>query len=171
MKTTFEETAPDLFQSITEWKQYQNLLEPLLNEKNKIKLRLLLDTFLLSVYHPVDNPVVEKAVQLMCDPEKHCELKEVQKIISVSRKTLFRLFKKHTGVSPTAFRRIARFRKALALQKKNDENLTQLAYEAHFSDQAHFTNDIKKITGGGPKKLFKEMVYISDSPFLIKLNK
>ena len=147
------------------------MLEPLLKEPNKNKLRTQLDTFLLSLYRPIDDSGIEKAIQLMCDPEKHCELNEIQKIISVSRKTLFRLFKKHTGISPTSFRRIARFRKALALQKKKDEKLTQLAYEAHFSDQAHFTNDIKKITGGAPKKLFKETVYVSDSPFLIKLNK
>lgn len=82
---------------------------------------------------------------------------------NVSIRQLERLFASHVGLSPKEFSKIIRFQHTLAIKQKDPSfNLTALAYEKGFSDQAHFIHDFKSITGITPKAYFQECPPISD---------
>ncbi|SIR17949.1 AraC family transcriptional regulator [Maribacter ulvicola] len=69
------------------------------------------------------------------------------------RRQLERNFKKQIGVSPKQLGKVIRLQTALKLllNKKRD-NLTKVAYESQYFDQAHFTKDFKEFTGINPKE-------------------
>lgn len=69
------------------------------------------------------------------------------------RRQLERKFKKQIGVSPKQLGRVIRLQAALKmLIHQKSENLTQIAYESEYFDQAHFIKDFKDFTGLNPKE-------------------
>lgn len=74
------------------------------------------------------------------------ELQEVVSSANVSLRQFQRKFKNITGYTPSQFMRIARLQPIL--DRSDPENLTRLALEFGYYDQAHFINDFKKITNG-----------------------
>jgi AraC-like DNA-binding protein len=74
---------------------------------------------------------------------------------TINRRKLERDFDYHVGVSPKFLQRVLRFRKAmLSFHQSRNRNLTALAYDCGYFDQAHFINDFKEFTGLSPKKFF-----------------
>jgi AraC-like DNA-binding protein len=74
---------------------------------------------------------------------------------TINRRKLERDFDYHVGVSPKFLQRLLRFRKAmLSFHQSANRNLTALAYDCGYFDQAHFINDFKEFTGLSPKKFF-----------------
>ena len=74
----------------------------------------------------------------------------------LSIKQFERKFSSLIGLKPKQFLRIYRFQKVLnILNKKTFNNLTSLAYENGYYDQAHFIHDFKTFTGLTPKEFFK----------------
>jgi AraC-like DNA-binding protein len=74
---------------------------------------------------------------------------------TINRRKLERDFDYHVGVSPKFLQRVLRFRKAmLSFHQSANRNLTALAYDCGYFDQAHFINDFKEFTGLSPKKFF-----------------
>lgn len=77
------------------------------------------------------------------------------KYYTINRRKLERDFDHHVGVSPKFLQRVLRFRKAmLSFHQSRNRNLTALAYDCGYFDQAHFINDFKEFTGLSPKKFF-----------------
>lgn len=69
------------------------------------------------------------------------------------RRQLERNFKKQIGVSPKQLGKVIRLQTALKmLLNKETENLTDIAYESEYFDQAHFIKDFKEFTGVNPKE-------------------
>ena len=65
-----------------------------------------------------------------------------------------RLFKEHLGLSPVAYHRIVRFRKAY--DRATDHQVAHggdLAFELGYADQAHFNRDFKTFCGVAPGRL------------------
>ncbi|MCB9338822.1 MAG: helix-turn-helix domain-containing protein [Lewinellaceae bacterium] len=78
-------------------------------------------------------------------------------IFNIGYKRMERLFKKHVGLSPKAYCRIARFNATLFYQKKHpEENLTQLAYSAGYFDQMHFVKEVKHFTNLTPSAFYQQ---------------
>jgi AraC-like DNA-binding protein len=74
---------------------------------------------------------------------------------TINRRKLERDFDYHVGVSPKFLQRVLRFRKTITgFYKSANRNLTALAYDCGYFDQAHFINDFKEFTGLSPKKFF-----------------
>jgi AraC-like DNA-binding protein len=66
-------------------------------------------------------------------------------------RALQRLFREYVGISPKWVIRRARLHDAAArLADAGHVNLTQLAHELGYSDQAHFTRDFKAVVGRSP---------------------
>lgn len=63
---------------------------------------------------------------------------------------LARMFRLHFGTSPSAYRRQARARRAAALLTDTRQPLAEVALEAGYSDQAHFTRDLRTVLGVTP---------------------
>lgn len=69
------------------------------------------------------------------------------------RRQLERKFIKQIGVSPKQLGKVIRLQTALKLLlNKKSENLTDIAYESEYYDQAHFIKDFKEFTGINPKE-------------------
>lgn len=65
-----------------------------------------------------------------------------------------RLFKEHLGLSPVAYHRIVRFRKAYDHATENTvHRWSDLAMDLGYSDQAHFNRDFKSFCGVTPGNL------------------
>ncbi len=76
----------------------------------------------------------------------------------MSRQHITRMFDRHIGRTPSAFRKVARFRKALQNRVQNlkaQKSLTGLTYESLFYDQSHLIKDFHSLTGMTPKQFFK----------------
>ncbi|MDO6440132.1 helix-turn-helix domain-containing protein [Cyclobacterium sp. 1_MG-2023] len=68
------------------------------------------------------------------------------------RRQLERKFIKQIGVSPKQLGKVIRLQTALKmLLNRKTENLTNIAYESDYFDQAHFIKDFKEFTGINPK--------------------
>jgi AraC-like DNA-binding protein len=66
-------------------------------------------------------------------------------------RALQRLFREYVGISPKWVIRRARLHDAAArLADTGHVNLTRLAHELGYSDQAHFTRDFKAVVGRSP---------------------
>lgn len=73
------------------------------------------------------------------------------------KRSLERKFSKQVGMSPKQLGKVIRLQAALkTMLHKQADNLTQVAYESEYYDQAHFIKDFKAFTGINPKE------YLSD---------
>jgi AraC-like DNA-binding protein len=69
--------------------------------------------------------------------------------LGCTRQHLARTFRAAVGLGPKQLQRIARMQRALA-QIRRGGDLATLAPAAGFADQAHFTNELKALTGATP---------------------
>ena len=74
----------------------------------------------------------------------------------ISQRHLERQFKAFTGLSFTHFCRIVRMNITARLLTMNSTNMTDLAYQLGFYDQAHFIHDFRNLTGTSPLLYKKE---------------
>jgi AraC family transcriptional regulator len=63
---------------------------------------------------------------------------------------LARQFRLHQGMSPTAYRRLARARRAAALLADTQRPLVDVALDTGYCDQAHLTRDLRSLLGATP---------------------
>jgi AraC-like DNA-binding protein len=71
--------------------------------------------------------------------------------LNLGERALQRLFNEYVGVSPKWVIRRSRLHDAAArLDNAEEVNLTQLAADLGYSDQAHFTRDFKTLVGKSP---------------------
>jgi AraC-like DNA-binding protein len=71
--------------------------------------------------------------------------------VGLNERALQRLFSDYVGVSPKwVIRRFRLHDAASRLAKAEDVNLTNLAQDLGYADQAHFTRDFKAIVGRSP---------------------
>lgn len=79
------------------------------------------------------------------------ELANIARILGVHPVTISRYFPHYFDVTLSAYLRDIRVAKALSLIKNSDKNLTEIGLACGFSDQSHFTNSFKRVTGMLPK--------------------
>ncbi len=81
----------------------------------------------------------------------------------LSRKQFERNFARFVGVSPKQYLRTIRLQAALHAKGNEPElSIAELSYLCGYFDQAHFTNDFRKITGLSPKQYFDKNDSYSD---------
>jgi AraC-type DNA-binding domain-containing proteins len=89
----------------------------------------------------------------------------------ISERQLQRRFRHSVGVSASKFSRIARFERSLkALSVASYGNLTDIAYEMNYTDQAHFIHDFKKFSGISPYEFVRNKNLGSESASFIYLD-
>jgi hypothetical protein len=73
------------------------------------------------------------------------------------RRQLERKFTNQIGISPKQLGKVIRLQTALKmLLNRQSENLTRIAYESEYYDQAHFIKDFKEFTGTTPKEFLED---------------
>jgi AraC-like DNA-binding protein len=91
---------------------------------------------------------VEQAITLMKEHQGNISCKALQHLTNTTRKTLERTFLNFHGMPPKAYIRIIRFNRAkLMLDHDPALNLTKLAHNLGYFDQAHFIKEFNIFSG------------------------
>lgn len=116
----------------------------------------LLDAFFESKFNPDFDKRIVNATDVIINAYGLINSKEVAENISISTKTLLRLFNTHLNCSIEDYKKLVRFRNALNYYQslENKPRLSDVAYDTLFYDQANFTNHFKSLVGLSPKVLF-----------------
>lgn len=124
----------------------------------------ILESALLAIYRPFQENTLQKAIKEIVLSNGIIKVDELEKITAVSRKTLLRLFKKHTYSTMESYKKMVMFRNSLnyALQKKELVNLTDIALYNMYYDQSHYIKHFKSITRETPKTLLPKIVQIGN---------
>lgn len=101
---------------------------------------------------------VQTAAKLLYRTKGQFRVAELADYCNLSVRQLQRQFDDATGVSPKTLARTIRFEAIRnCLMFEPDANLTDLAYEFGYADQAHFINDFKAFTNKTPSEYAAEM--------------
>lgn len=88
------------------------------------------------------------------EPATFCSpMRRIAENLNIKPYELTRLFARRFGVTPTAYRREIRLRRALKLLVGRDAKLARIAADCGYADQSHFSREIKSATGRSPLAL------------------
>jgi AraC-like DNA-binding protein len=105
-----------------------------------------------------DRRIVQAAANLLHQTKGQCRIEELAEYCHISVRQLQRGFQTSIGATPKEFARTLRFVAAeRRLMFDPRANLTQLAYEFGYSDQAHFIKDFREFTGKTPSRYARDM--------------
>lgn len=126
-----------------------------------------------ALVHTYDRRVIEAAAKLLHESKGQYRIDELADTCLLSMRQLERGFQKVVGTSPKVYARTVRFDHAQRrLMFEPDVDLTSLAYECGYSDQAHFIKDFKAFSGKTPGEFaasmrkFQEILRREDVVFL-----
>lgn len=99
---------------------------------------------------------LDKLKAIVDDIENTFSIAEVAKRHNISRQYLNKIFLKNLGKTPSEYRKVDKFKKALeGFQSVKD--LTELSHNCLFYDQSHFIKEFKSLTDIKPSSFFKEI--------------
>lgn len=114
----------------------------------------LIETFLLSRLtepHAIDT-ITSACVDVILQSRGQLDVTELADKMKVNRRNIERKFTSSVGMSPKQLSKVIRLQATLKMLDENKyNNLTALAYENGYYDQAHFIKDFKEFTGLSPK--------------------
>jgi AraC-like DNA-binding protein len=111
-----------------------------------------------------DPKLVRTAAQLLYHTQGQCRIEEVADYCQASVRRLERGFRRVIGTSPKFFARTLRFEQAqrrLLFDPQTD--LTQLAQQCGYFDQAHFIKEFKAFTGQTPSEYAQQMWHMQET--------
>lgn len=143
-------TETDVFDS----KQFDEIHERLANEVSTERRLFLLEKILFDLLKKnfEENIIPELLTTIRVNPQMTIE--ELVRKTGYSQQHLNRILGKYAGMNAKGFQKIFRIQAAMqAMQDSTiDLNLTDIAYQFNYFDQAHFIHDFKEMTGMPPKE-------------------
>lgn len=138
------------------------ILSQVYSESEIEKKVILLDHFFEKKINPFHEPILKKAVGEIILSNGGIKVSELSEKLNVNRKTLLRLFNKHTFMSVEEYRKMVMFRQAFNFfhQNKEKTNLTDIALFSMYYDQAHFIKHFKSITKETPNTLLSKVSHL-----------
>lgn len=135
------------------------------NEKERINL---LEDFLLSQLKKKDLKIIEQIVKIFKN-NLSVKIKDIAQTMQLSERTINRLFHSYIGCTPTAYKKILRFRKAVAMKNKKN-SLTEVSLLSEYYDSAHFTHEFQQLTSTNPTSFFNKLTKVNNNefPFIFK---
>jgi AraC-like DNA-binding protein len=117
----------------------------------------LIERFLISRAPSSDSALelITAANGLMSRGGAELSVPAVAAALSVSVRTLQRVFSERVGVSPNGVIRRYRMHRALAALERPGADIVSVALELGYYDQAHFTRDFYEHTGWSPRRYVK----------------
>jgi AraC-like DNA-binding protein len=151
-----KETSLDL---LFEGKSVKELEENIIRATD-VKQRIeIIENFLLDRLNDkatVDN-IVKSTVDAILLTRGSTSINTLLKADLSKRRQLERKFFKQVGMSPKQLGKVIRLQTALKmLLNRQNESLTEIAYESEYYDQAHFIKDFKEFTGTNPKSFLED---------------
>jgi AraC-like DNA-binding protein len=119
----------------------------------------IIEKFLLAKLNnktTIDN-IVRTTIDAIMSTNGSKAINAILKEDLTKRRQLERNFLKQIGISPKQFGKIIRLQTALKMiLNRRSDNLTQIAYDSEYYDQAHFIKDFKEFTGTNPKAFLND---------------
>lgn len=146
-----ENLATELAHQIAEAKSTESRIE-------------IIESFLLDRLkdQSIIDKIVTSTVDALAKTKGSASINSILKDDLSKRRSLERKFSKQVGLSPKQLGKIIRLQAALKMMLNTQgENLTQIAYESEYYDQAHFIKDFKEFTGVNPKE------YLDDNQMML----
>jgi AraC-like DNA-binding protein len=131
----------------------QNILADTGNMRQQI---LSVERFLASRIrglYPI-SPQIESAVQMIHISEGRSSIAALARHAAMSQSAMERNFRAQVGATPKRHSRLARLQHICRLWD-NGKNLTEIAFEAGYSDQPHMVHDFRLFTGTSPESFFR----------------
>ncbi|MDY8136991.1 helix-turn-helix transcriptional regulator [Aquimarina sp. 2201CG5-10] len=122
-------------------------------------IKLIEEFILLRIaQNPIRKEILGVYELILKSKGNEVNLNDIADGTGYSARYINKLFKKYLGMSPKQFIKLARFNYGLKLigELNSDSNLTQVALELGYYDQAHFIKDFKNVSGKTPKELLSE---------------
>jgi AraC-like DNA-binding protein len=105
-----------------------------------------------------DVKLVQSAARLLYHTRGQCRIEELADACHTSVRQLERRFQHAIGVSPKFYARALRFEQAQRrLMFDPEADLTRLAYECGYFDQAHFIKEFRSFAKSTPSEYAREM--------------
>ena len=118
------------------------------DDHNRIRT---VEHFLLSQLKDIDqDKLIMEAVKLIYQSKGTIRIQELNKKLGISASPFEKRFRQLVGTSAKKFASIIRFNSVLDSLCES-KSLTEICYENHFFDQAHFIKDFKQFTGDTPE--------------------
>lgn len=161
-------------QIFTEWQNdsdYLTLLNDFYGTEDNARRVQFLELFLLSKYRELkDYSILKKAIAQLTDFKNEYSIEEITNNIGMNIRSFNRLFRDQLGISPSGFKKIARFRHSLEnkLSNKQFKKLTEIGYESNFYDQSYFIKMYKKLTEDAPTTFFQSIEKLADDQLIFK---
>ncbi len=155
------EEVTDIYTSVRNyWGAAGEILEDnILNASTHNERIAILETFLLKklVGMPSYHPAIEYCVHHIARHHGNVNIDQLAATCNIGRRHLERQFIAGVGLSPKLLARITRFQHVLHLISTGTyRNLTGIAHESGFYDQAHFIRDFRAFTGFNPRQYFSD---------------
>jgi AraC-like DNA-binding protein len=100
------------------------------------------------------SPQIEAAAQMIRNSEGRSSIAAVARHAAMSQSALERHFRAAVGATPKGLSRLARLQHVCRLWD-GGKNLTEIAFEAGYSDQPHMVHDFRLFTGTSPAKFLR----------------
>ena len=128
----------------------------------------MLEDFLLSQLKKKDLKIIEQIVKIFKN-DLSVKIKDIAQTMQLSERTINRLFHSYIGCTPTAYKKILRFRKAVAMKNKKN-SLTEVSLLSEYYDSAHFTHEFQQLTSTNPTSFFNKLTKVNNNefPFIFK---
>lgn len=142
--------------------EFNSILNQVYSE-NQIEQKVsLLDGFFEKKLCSFEEPILKKAIGEIIIANGGIKVSELSEKLNINRKTLLRLFYKHTLMSVEEYRKMVMFRQAFNYfqQNKATTNLTEVALFSMYYDQAHFIKHFKSITKETPNTLLSKVSHL-----------
>ena len=113
----------------------------------------------------VDQTLIENAqiIYELLTNEEHPSIKTFCQQNALNIKTLERMTLRYTGFTPKTLQNISRFQSVgNQLTHIATDRLTDVAYDNHFTDQAHLVKEFKRFSGVAPKSFLSEKVSVKE---------
>lgn len=140
------------------------LEEKVLNATNNDDRIRQIETFLLSKLTEQNtiDAITKSCVDIILQSQGQIGITTLAGKMNIHRRNMERKFTSVIGISPKQLAKVARLQATLKmLGQKKFTNLTEIAYENGYFDQAHFIKDFKEFTGINPKSFFTEGLTLS----------
>lgn len=96
--------------------------------------------------------VNEICSQIIASPETF-DLRHLATQFQFSERYIQKLFIDSVGLTPQSFFAVHRFNRSLSMIQSTDADLTSIAYQCGYYDQAHFIREFKKFAGISPSEV------------------
>lgn len=145
----------------------QEILPYLTNEQSFEKRIRIVESFFSDILKEEHNRFnftrINHTISIVRQTRGKISIENLASESCLSRKQFERIFSELIGITPKKYINTIRFQFSLYLKSRDEKlNITDLAYESGYYDQAHFINDFKILTGITPKQYFDENEAYSD---------